>query len=258
MTIPKARHWGSGPAPWEKTLSTTISRRLLLLAAATLLAACCALVASAVAPSMAHACVVYPETLRPCAVDPPPDPGPPPPEPDCSLDESPPGYLCKPGPSVSYDFVGVDTTRGTDAKTICTVTMRGATPPDQEFGEQIQFETSAKCDHVVRSVTIDTRLQNPVLTDIAFGTQGRCHQFTDPNCGLSAVGSRGSAAGWGPGVYHQVAIVRLALPEENAGDPWEIIPPGTTPAGSPMGEECKPGSWVVRCELRMEIEADGV
>lgn len=180
----------------------------------------------------------------------PPPPPPPPPEPDCPLDP-PPGLICRPGPSAVFAFVGADTN---GHATHCEVRLFGATPPDQNGGEAIQFRTTAICSAGMRNVTIDTRLLNTLQASIANGPQAYCHEFvTGAGCGTSSMSSTGGIGGQPAGEYTQVATVRLAL-REGPGDPWVAVE-GTTPPGS--SETCAPGGYVTRCELRLPIPADG-
>jgi hypothetical protein len=180
--------------------------------------------------------------------DPPP---PPPPEPDCPLDP-PPGLICKPGPSVLYEYEGA-AANGTT--TNCAVWLYGATPPDQNGGEEIQFRGRARCNQAMRNISVDTRLLGPLLGPIASGPTGYCHEFSGAGCPASLlVGSTGGISGRGAGEYTLVVTVRLAL-REGTLDPW-VVTPGVTPPGS--AEACKPGTYVTRCELRLVIPADGL
>jgi hypothetical protein len=181
----------------------------------------------------------------------PPPPPPPPPEPDCPLDP-PPGLICKPGPSATFAFVGADANGNARH---CEVTLFGATPPDQNGGEAIQFRTRNICSGGMRNVTLDTRLVNTLQTTIANGPQGYCHEFvTGAGCGTAVLSSTGGIGGQPAGEYTQIATVRLAL-REGSLDPWVVVE-GTTPAGS--AETCTPGTYVTRCELRLPITADGI
>jgi hypothetical protein len=176
---------------------------------------------------------------------------PPPPEPDCPLDP-PPGLICREGPKELFEFVGAD---AAGHVTNCSVWLYGATPPDQNGGEMIQFRTTAVCDAGMRNITVNTRLLNTLQAPIASGPQGYCHEFaTGASCGTFVVGSTGGIAGQAAGDYTLVATVRLAL-REGTGDPWVVVA-GTTPSGS--SELCAPGGYVTRCDLLLPIPADGI
>jgi hypothetical protein len=181
-----------------------------------------------------------------------PDPPPPPPEPDCPLDP-PPGLICKRGPMAGpLVYVGADAS-GTVSR--CEVWLYGATPPDQNGGELIQFRTTSQCSAPMRNVTIDTSLVNTTQAVVGTGPQAYCHEFaTGSNCGTFLMGSTSEVGGQGIGEYTLVATVRLALREGNA-DPWVLVE-GTSPSGS--AELCAPGGYVTRCELRLPITSDGL
>jgi hypothetical protein len=212
-----------------------------------------ALTFSAVASAVQEICVTFdPEAGgKWCPADAIPDPPPPPPEPDCPLDP-PPGLICKRGPLAGpFVFVGADASANVSR---CEVWLYGATPPDQNGGELIQFRTTSQCSAPMRNVTIDTRLLNTTQAIVANGPQAYCHEFvTGADCGTFLMGSTGEIGGRPAGEYTLVATVRLALREGNL-DPWTVVE-GTTPSGS--SELCAPGAYVTRCELRLPITADG-
>jgi hypothetical protein len=174
----------------------------------------------------------------------------PPPPPDCSLDP-PEGQICNPGPKAMFEFDGAD---ASGRATHCEVWLYGATPPDQNGGETVQFRATNICNGPMRNVTIDTTLVDSVPETIATGPQAYCHEFaTGANCGTFLMGSTGQIGGRAPGVYTLEATVRLAL-REGTGDPWVLVA-DTTPGGS--AEACAPGGYVTRCRLELPITADG-
>jgi hypothetical protein len=171
----------------------------------------------------------------------------PPAPPDCPLDP-PAGYVCVPGPSAEFVFQGVGDDLNATPPTRCTVRMEGATPAGR-----VQFRTSNVCDHRLRVVTIDTRLENAKGTAVAYGPQAHCHILAgDVDCGLYRLSSAGEITNYAVATeYTQVATVRLLLIDTDH-DPWAVVPVGTSPNPD---EPCAPGRPEVTCELRLPIGA---
>lgn len=192
-----------------------------------------------------------------------------PPQSNCEIDDDPlqrecivPVGLAQKDNLFTANGATVD---GEVQTTLCTVSMRQATPPGADMRGRVQFRVqpvnrgARLCDNPLKIVELDSKLVNVATGQQWAASRSLCHNTSA--CGGPQETATMDVGGLDFGEYIHEATFRLVLNEPSAPiDPWtEVQPDGTTPTDTktppePNGQGiCAPGTTVVRCTFRVKI-----